>query len=93
VGLAGVLSVGKETEARLQADGVIPVEPPIPIDASAAIGYRTIWRAVGKQGKTERVAFGYSGGSFDLHVREDTQLGWLLQEDHEAFFAYRDRGR
>jgi Domain of unknown function (DUF4157) len=85
VGFAALGSVERATEARLQADGFIPFDPPIPVDASAAVGFRTIWRLVGKAGFRESVAVGYSGGAFRLHIDENLQLGALLQEDHEGF--------
>jgi hypothetical protein len=85
IGSAVVGSVEKADEARLEAAGVIPFEPPIPVVGSAEIGKRTIWRLVGKEGVRNKIAVGYSGGDFGLNVNSTVQLGVLLAEDHEAF--------
>ena len=86
VGFAVVGSLEKATESRVEADGVIPVgEVPVPVDAEAEIGFRTIWRLGGEAGFREKVAASYSGGTFALNADSTLQLGGFLQEDHEAF--------
>ena len=79
-------------EAKLQAEGVIPAEPPIPILASAEVGLRAILRLVGKEGFSDTVTVGYAGGSFILREVFDVKLGALANLDHEAFLRVEIEG-
>jgi hypothetical protein len=85
IGSALVGSGQKATEARVEAAGAIPVEPPVPIVASGELGLRTILRLVAKEGFTETVTIGYSGGSFLFHADVNVALAALAQLDREAF--------
>ncbi|QCP49797.1 hypothetical protein FAZ95_11805 [Trinickia violacea] len=85
-------SVEKADEAKLQAEGVIPAEPPIPILASAELGLRAILRLVGKEGFSDTVNVGYAGGSFILRQVFDVKLGALANLDHEAFLRIEIEG-
>jgi hypothetical protein len=86
-------SVEKSHEAKLLAAGVIPVEPPIPILASAEAGLRAIFRVVGKEGFSDTVTVGYAGGSFVLQQAFDIKLGASANLDHEAFVRVEIEGR
>ncbi|HVW83122.1 MAG TPA: hypothetical protein VHB50_00495, partial [Bryobacteraceae bacterium] len=85
VGTAVSGSVEKANEVRLEAAGVIPMEPPIPIVGSAEAGIRTILRLVGKEGFKETVNVGYSGGAWSLDLGLDVQIGALADLANEAF--------
>jgi hypothetical protein len=78
-------SLEKSHEAKLQAAGVIPMEPPIPIVASAEAGIRTALRLVAKEGFSDTVSVGYSGGNLGFRDDIDMKLGGLIEVDHEAF--------
>lgn len=78
-------SLEKADEVKLQAEGVIPAEPPIPIIASAEVGKRAVFRLVGKEGFGDTVSVGYAGGSFVLREVFDVKLGAQANVDHEAF--------
>jgi hypothetical protein len=92
VGSALVGSVEKATEGRVQAAGVIPMDPPIPIEASAALGIRTILRLAGKEGFTDKVTVGYSGGSFILQHALDVKLGGVAESAREVFLRIEVEG-
>jgi hypothetical protein len=92
IGSAVVGSVEKADEARLEAVGVIPFDPPIPVVGSAEVGNRTIWRLVGKEGVRNKIAVSYAGGAFDLNVNSAVQLGGIAAQDHEAFLRIEVEG-
>jgi hypothetical protein len=85
IGSAMSGSVEKSHEAELLAAGVIPMEPPIPIIASAEAGIRTALRLVAKEGFSDTVSVGYSGGNLGFRGVVDMKLGGLIEIDHEAF--------
>lgn len=81
------------TEARVQAAGVIPFDPPIPIEASAAVGVRDILRLAAKEGVTDTVEIGYSDGRWGLNNLLDVKLGALAHIEREAFLRVEIEGR
>ena len=85
-------SVEKATEARIQAEGVIPFDPPIPVVGSAELGLRTVLRLVGKEGFGDTVTVGYSGGSFILREAFDIQVGVLADVAREYFLRIEVEG-
>jgi hypothetical protein len=85
--LGGAVSETLElaAEIALQAAGLIPFDPPIPVVGTLEGGIRAILRGVGKGGLRVPVVLGYSGGALSLGVDLSLQLGAVLELDAELF--------
>lgn len=85
--VAGAVSESIEAglEVGLLAEGVIPMEPPIPIVGTIEGGVRAILRGVGKGGLLQRVAVEYRAGDLVVNYLGRLQMGGLIELDLELF--------